>query len=420
MEQKCAIFVISWIAYQFEFSCNREARPFHGKRDKSRPFVHRKTKLLPPAVTKVALSLTLLIPLTPSHPPLAMPDLFSVPIFFVLFRETTEAAIIVSVLLTFLRQMFVDNPELLKRYRRQVWIGTLAGLLISVAIGAAFIAVWYTVASNLWESSENIWEGCFSLLATVLITLMGIMMLKSNRMQEKWQKKLSKKVNEENQKGFAGRYAFFLLPFITVLREGLEAVVFLGGISIGASATSIPLAAICGIIAGALVGFIIYKTGNIMRLHWFFIISTYILFLIAAGLFSRAIGFFEKHTWALATGGGEAEEGGDQTGTFNVLTNVWYLTCCNPEDYSNNGGWAIFNSILGWNNIASVGTITGYCLYWVVLSVALVILKIRQRRRDANEHAYDSVDTDIKEKEAELEAEDPKQDKPGERAEEVV
>jgi hypothetical protein len=43
-----------------------------------------------------------------------------------------------------------------------------------------------------------------------------------------------------------------------MLREGLEAVVFVGGVSLGQSADSIPIAAIVGIICGLLYGFVIY------------------------------------------------------------------------------------------------------------------------------------------------------------------
>ena len=50
----------------------------------------------------------------------------------------------------------------------------------------------------------------------------------------------------------------FLLPLITVLREGMEAVVFVGGVTLGQSATAIPIAAIVGLIAGLACGFLIY------------------------------------------------------------------------------------------------------------------------------------------------------------------
>lgn len=56
-----------------------------------------------------------------------------------------------------------------------------------------------------------------------------------------------------------GKWALFVLPFITVLREGLEAVVFVGGVSLGQSATAIPIAAIVGIICGLVCGFLIYS-----------------------------------------------------------------------------------------------------------------------------------------------------------------
>ena len=32
-------------------------------------------------------------------------------------------------------------------------------MLIALAIGAAFIAVWFTQASDLWTKAENLWEG---------------------------------------------------------------------------------------------------------------------------------------------------------------------------------------------------------------------------------------------------------------------
>jgi high-affinity iron transporter len=51
----------------------------------------------------------------------------------------------------------------------------------------------------------------------------------------------------------------FMLPFITVLREDLEAVVFFAGVSYSALATAVPLPVFCGLAAGAAVGYFIYK-----------------------------------------------------------------------------------------------------------------------------------------------------------------
>jgi len=46
----------------------------------------------------------------------------------------------------------------------------------------------------------------------------------------------------------AGKWALYTLPFVVVLREGLEAVVFVGGVSLGQLASAITVAAIVGII----------------------------------------------------------------------------------------------------------------------------------------------------------------------------
>lgn len=169
-------------------------------------------------------------------------SLFSIPIFFIVFRETLEASIIVSVLLGLVEQIVLGgdvqtspndtlartshdrsapdhdktpnndeklpesnagsspsgngadtantlgettpadsgsgttpvdldndsalaNKRLVRKLRWQIFLGGITGFLIAVSIGAAFIAVWFTQASNLWQKSENLWEGIFSLIA---------------------------------------------------------------------------------------------------------------------------------------------------------------------------------------------------------------------------------------------------------------
>jgi high-affinity iron transporter len=51
-----------------------------------------------------------------------MPKIFDVPVFFIVFRETLETAIVVSVLLANLKQTLDDGKhvEIYNRLRRQV------------------------------------------------------------------------------------------------------------------------------------------------------------------------------------------------------------------------------------------------------------------------------------------------------------
>jgi high-affinity iron transporter len=112
----------------------------------------------------------------------------------------------------------------------------------------------------------------------------------------------------------AGKWALFILPLITVLREGIEAVVFVGGVALGEPATSIPLAAITGIISGLIIGYIIYAFASRTSkspsprlppalspesyetaLTIFIIVMTNLILLIGAGLFSKSIGYFQEY-----------------------------------------------------------------------------------------------------------------------------
>lgn len=97
---------------------------------------------------------------------------------------------------------------------------------------------------------------------------MGAALLRVSKLQDKWRVKLAQALESKNAikgpfrgrfKRWAEKYAMFLLPFVTTLREGLEAVVFIGGVTLSIPATSFPLAVICGLAAGVLCGWFIYK-----------------------------------------------------------------------------------------------------------------------------------------------------------------
>jgi hypothetical protein len=52
----------------------------------------------------------------------------------------------------------------------------------------------------------------------------------------------------------------------------------------------------------------------------------------------------------------------------------------NPEITDGNGGWMIFNAILGWNNTATYGSVLSYVFYWIAIFVALVYQKWKEGR----------------------------------------
>ena len=217
---------------------------------------------------------------------------------------------------------------------------------------------------------------------------MGAALLRVSKLQSKWRVKLAKALEaKDTQHGallrtrfklWCEKYAMFILPFITILREGLEAIVFIGGVSLGLPATSIPLAAVCGLLAGCLVGYCIYKGGNAAPLQLFLIASTCFLYLVAAGLFSRSIWYLEQNKWNHLTGG-DAAETGSGPGSYDIRASVWHVNCCNPE-VNGGGGWGIFNAILGWTNSATFGSVIGYNVYWLAVIVGFALMRYKETK----------------------------------------
>lgn len=317
-------------------------------------------------------------------------DVFNVEVFFIVFRESLEAIIVCSVLLAFLKRSF-DQPgadrKVYKSLRKQVWLGMFLGVFVCLVIGGAFIGTFYTLGRDIWSSSEDLWEGIFCLLATIIISLMGIPMLRIPKMQEKWRIKLAKAlVAKPKAKSFLNlghyskKYVMFILPFITCLREGLEAVVFVGGVGLvqtGSNrATGFPLPVFCGLIAGIAVGLLLFYFGASSSMQFFLIFSTGILYLISAGLFSRAAWYFDNYQFNTATGG-DASESGAGPGSYDITKTVYHVNCCNPEI---DNGWDIFNAILGWQNTGYYSSVICYNIYWIVIISILGLMLFEEKR----------------------------------------
>lgn len=316
-------------------------------------------------------------------------NVFAVPVFFICFRECLETSIIVSVLLAFLKQTLGPEHDAAvhKKLVRQVWAGVGCGVVICLIICAGVIGTFYTAGRNSFESAENIWEGVFGILASIIITLMGAALLRVNKLQDKWRLKISKVLESKDaglpvkgkMKRWMEKYAMFILPFVTVLREGIEAVLFIAGVGLGLPATSFPLAVITGLGAGALIGYFIYKGGNKTSLQVFLVVSTCFLYLVAAGLFSKGVWNLEQDAWVKLAGEGAAEAGSGP-GSYDIRKSVWHVNCCSPLE-NGDGGWGIFNSLFGWQNSATYGSVISYNLYWLVVILGFLFMGWKESKQ---------------------------------------
>lgn len=389
---------------------------------------------------------------------------FAPAIFFIAFRESLEASLVIGILTGMLERIVGKKREemdpgqrkLIKKLRIYVVCGALTGLLIAAIIGAVCLAVFYTSVSqtDVYGSMEELWEGILNLIAVILITPMSLAILQADKSRVKWRKKLAKafagietmsKGKEEmpnveeniaertegilhpedaNSEGHAplppaekveldkssdiqqfekskdkegvslwrlirrpfdgeakGATAIILIPLITTAREGLEAIVFIGGVSLGLPASSIPLPAIVGLIVGFLVGYLCFRAKGFAKMKPLLVTMTCCLLVISAGMFSRSVYYLEFYQYVKLVGDA-ATEGGNSYGTYDARNYVWHLDCCNPEDKTDDGGsgWSIFNTLVGWNNTATIGSLTSYCLYWVAIVAIVVVMWMNDRR----------------------------------------
>ena len=120
--------------------------------------------------------------------------------FFICFRECIETVIIVSVLLAWIKQTIGPErePTVYKQLVRQVWAGVAAGLIICIVVGAGMIGAFYALNKDAFGSTEDIWEGVFGLLASIIISMVGAALLRVSKLQDKWRVKLAKALEKRD------------------------------------------------------------------------------------------------------------------------------------------------------------------------------------------------------------------------------
>ncbi|EPE03037.1 plasma membrane iron permease [Ophiostoma piceae UAMH 11346] len=331
-----------------------------------------------------------------------MAGIFSVPVFFITFREALETAIIVSVFLALIDRMVTVETDLSLHGKllRQIWFGTGFGFLTVIMLGTIVMTGISGLGADTLSGTEDIWEGTFSLAASVIITAMGAVLLRVSKLQDKWRTKLAIALDTTGitpaasgvgtSTSYSGlslrqrvgylseKYALFVLPFITILREGFEAVIFMAGVGVGISAWALVLSSLAGLLSGAFVGLFIYKSANVAPIQYLLVASTCFLYLVGAGLFSKGVWHLEAYQWNMVVGG-DAAELGSGPGSYDIRRSMWHVNCCNP-DFEGGGFWGVFNALLGWQNSATVGSVVSYNLYWVAVITGFFVMAAKERQ----------------------------------------
>ena len=74
-----------------------------------------------------------------------------------------------------------------------MWAGALAGVGLAILLGIIFICLFYVAQQQVFKGNgRTLFEAFLMLIASALITLLAMMMLKYKGYEQKWQAKLQK------------------------------------------------------------------------------------------------------------------------------------------------------------------------------------------------------------------------------------
>lgn len=198
--------------------------------------------------------------------------------FIITFRETLEAALIIGIILAYLVKIKRTN------YNNTVYLAIVSAIVTSIL--GAFL--FNSLAGGFEGRAEEIFEGIAMLFAAFLITFMILWMMKQKHIVLELHNKVDAEIKEEHKIGL------FFLVFISVLREGIETVIFLGAASFAVSSENSIIGALLGIITAMILGYLFFVIGKKINIKKFFNVTSVILIFFAAGLTAHGVHEFQE------------------------------------------------------------------------------------------------------------------------------
>ena len=197
--------------------------------------------------------------------------------FIITLREAFEATLLLGIVYTYLDKIG------LKQHSRYVTQGTVLGVVASVAMGATV-----TFASGpLLEFGPDVIALLVIFFAVGLLTWHGWWM-------RQYARAIKGEIQQRIDEAEATRrlWVVGLIAFTGVFREGAETVLFLWGLfsQVGSTGAGAIIGGLAGVGTAAALGWAIYHGGKHVSLQKFFTVTSALLLLLAAGLFSGGIG----------------------------------------------------------------------------------------------------------------------------------
>lgn len=210
----------------------------------------------------------------------------ALPTFVVTLREGTEAALVVGIVLAYLKK--ANQSRLNPWVFAGIGVGILGSLLVGLLFGSVLAAL---DSSNQTYAPllKQLLEAGFGVVAIGLLSWMLIWMTQQARQIKS---EVEGSILTALQQGDQAGWGVFGLVTIAVLREGFETVVF---IAAQFQQGWIPaLGAFLGLLGATGIGFLLFQLGVKINLRQFFQVMGLLLLLIVAGLVVSALRHFDQ------------------------------------------------------------------------------------------------------------------------------
>ena len=192
----------------------------------------------------------------------------------IVFRESLEAALIISVMLAATRGIAM----------RGRWV--LGGVVTGLA-GAVVVASGMQMIANLVDGmGQEFFNIAILLTAVAMLAWHNIWMASHGRELAQQMKNTARSVSD----GRSERSVILLVIALAVMREGSETVLFLYGVATDSSngLQNTVAGGVLGLVAGALVASLLYAGLLRIPVRWFFAATGALVLLLAASMASQA------------------------------------------------------------------------------------------------------------------------------------
>lgn len=256
--------------------------------------------------------------------------------FLITLREGIEAALIVGIILGYLKK--VDAKSLEKPF----YLGIGLGIVASIGVAALFVALSVEFEGKL----ETVFEGTTMFVSMAILTTVILWMNENSRT---YSEGLRQKVEQALTKTRA--FGLASLAFISIFREGVETVLFLGSTSFATTGAQVVLGGVSGLMLAFVLAVAIINYSARLNLKMFFNATGILLIMFAAGLVSRGIFEFQEAGYVAP-----------------IVDHVWNSNWI-VSDQGNLG--KILTALFGYDGSPSLSEIAGYLLYWLAVAVLI-------------------------------------------------